>query len=66
MDKEGMQELMDPRQSINGMLDQVVSLVRKMVDPLRDLNEEQRYSVAMLAILVQAVTLACIFSTIFN
>ncbi len=58
MDKEGMQELMDPRQSINGMLDQVVSLVRKIVDPLRDLNEEQRYSVAMLAILIQAVTLA--------
>ncbi len=58
MDKEGMQELMDPRQSIDGMLYQVVSLARKIVEPLRDLNEEQRFSVAMLGILIQAVTLA--------
>ena len=58
MDKEEMQELLDPRQSIDGTLDQIVSLVRKIVEPLRELDEEQRYSVAMLGILIQAVTLA--------
>ncbi|TET53124.1 MAG: hypothetical protein E3J54_04940 [Actinobacteria bacterium] len=52
------QELINHRQSIDETIDRLVSATEKIIEPLKELNEEQRDCVASLGLLVQAITLA--------
>ncbi len=58
MEKEGRQELLDARKSLEESLNQVVGATSKLLEPLKGLSDEQRDAVVMLGLMMQGVALA--------
>ena len=58
MEKEGIQELLDARKSLEESLNQVVGATSKLLEPLKGLNDDQRDAVVMLGLMMQSITLA--------
>ncbi len=58
MEKEGRQELLEARKSLEKNLNQVVDATSQLLEPLKGLSDEQRDAVVILGLMMQAIALA--------